>query len=184
MIKRTVIALALICSTAFAADTKPSTASIQELLNVTQAHKLLDSVSSQVDGMMRNMMAQATQGQKPTPAQAKAFETMRTKMSALMKEELSWSKYEPLFIKIYSESFTQEEINDIIAFYHTPGGQALVKKMPVVMQKTMQLVQQQMGPMMPKIQAIAQECQAELKADEAAAASATPATAPEPAAAK
>ncbi len=62
MIKRTIIALALVCSTAFAADTKPSAASIQELLNVTEAHKLLDSVTAQIDGMMRNAMVQATNG--------------------------------------------------------------------------------------------------------------------------
>jgi hypothetical protein len=184
MIKRTVIALALICSTAFAADTKPTPASIQELLNVSGAHKLLDSVATQVDGMTKNMMAQATQGQKPTPAQAKAFESMQAKMTALMKEELSWSKYEPIFIQIYSESFTQEEIDGIIAFYRTPGGQALVKKMPVVMQKTMQMVQQQMGPLMPKIQAIAQECQAELKAAEQAPVAPAPAAEPQPATAK
>jgi hypothetical protein len=168
MIKHIVLALTLICSAAFAADTKPSTASVQELLKVTETHKLLDSVTAQIDGMMKNMMAQATQGQAPTPAQTKAFESMQNKMAGLMKEELSWEKYEPMFIKIYNESFTQEEIDNIIAFYRTPGGQALVKKMPVVMQRTMQLVQQQMGPMMQKFQAIAQECQAEVQAAAAA----------------
>jgi len=183
MIKRTVIALALICSTAFAADTKPSTASLQELLKVTESAKLLDGVAAQIDGMMKNMAAQATKGQTPTPAQAKAFETMQGKMAGLMKEELSWAKYEPIFIQVYGESFTQEEIDSMIAFYHTPGGQALVKKMPVVMQRTMQIVQQHMGPMMQKFQAIAQESQAEMQGASAPAAAA-PAATPEPAAAK
>jgi hypothetical protein len=176
MIKRTLITLALVCSTAFAVDTKPSAASIQELLKVTEAHKLLDSVTAQIDGMMRNTMAQATKGQAPTPAQAKVFGSMQTKMANVMKEELTWAKYEPIFVQIYSESFTQEEIDSIIVFYRTPGGQALVKKMPVVMQRTMQMVQQQMGPLMQKFQTIAQECQAELKA-----AASTPAAAPAPA---
>ncbi len=100
---------------------------------------------------------------------------MQTKMANVMKEELTWAKYEPMFVQIYSDSFTQEEIDSIIAFYRTPGGQALVKKMPVVMQRTMQMVQQQMGPLMQKFQTIAQECQAELKAAES-----TPAAAPAP----
>jgi len=174
MIKRTVIALALICSAAFAADTKPSTASIQELLKATESHKLLDSVTAQVDGMMKNMMAQATQGQAPSPTQAKAFESMQSKMAGLMKEEMSWEKYEPMFVQIYSESFTQDEIDSMIAFYRTPGGQAVIKKMPMVMQHTMQMVQKQMGPLMQKIQAIAQETHAELQAATPAPTAATP----------
>ena len=57
--KRLLLSLALICSTAFAVDTKPSDASIKELLTVTDSQKVVDGIWGQVDGMMKGMMAQA-----------------------------------------------------------------------------------------------------------------------------
>ena len=66
--KRILLALALACSTAFAADTKPSEASIKELLTLTDAAKMVESIWAQVDGMTQNMLAQSTRGQELPPA--------------------------------------------------------------------------------------------------------------------
>ncbi len=69
-----------------------------------------------------------------------------------------------MYTRIYMESFTQDEVDGMLAFYATPAGQALIKKMPVAMQKTMEAMQQMMGPMMQKLQAIQSESIAELQA--------------------
>lgn len=174
--KRLLLSLALACSTVFAADTKPSEASIKELLTVSEAQKVVDSVMGQIDGMMKNMMDQATNGQPLTAAQQTAFGKYQTKVGALMREELTWAKFEPLYIQIYQASLTQEEVDGIVAFYKTSAGQALVKKMPMIMQKTMTAMPAIMGPIMQKIQPLAQELGAEMQA--AAAAEAPPAPAP------
>ena len=43
-------------------------------------------------------------------------------------------------------------IQGMLAFYRTPAGQAVIEKMPLVMQNTMQAVQERMGAMMPAMQ--------------------------------
>jgi len=179
--KRILLALALACSTAFAADTKPTEASIKELLALTDAAKLIDSIWAQVDGMTQNMLAQSTRGQE-LPAEAKAvIEKLRTDSMALARDEFSWAKMEVIYNKIYQDSFTQEELDGMIAFYKTPAGQAVIKKMPVVMQASMQELQKSMGPFMQKLQQLQLQAMTELKAIEQA--KAAPAPAAEPAAA-
>jgi hypothetical protein len=120
-------------------------------------------MTGQMDEMMKNAMQQALQGQTVTPKQQKVIDDMQTKTVAVLKEELNWESLEPLYIQIYSESFSQEEIDGMLTFYETPAGQALIKKMPVVMQKSMVEMQKRMGTLMQKLQKIQQDALSELK---------------------
>ena len=160
--KRLVLALALACSTAFAAQ--PSDASINELLTLAEAPKMIDGMMGQVDGMIQQSINQSAQGQQVTPAQQAAIDKYKAKTVAIMREELAWTKMQPLYTRIYRESLTQEEIDGMIAFYKTPAGQAMVKKLPALMQKVMAELPAMMNPMMQKIQAAAQEFAAEMQA--------------------
>ena len=164
VMKRLVLSLALVCSSVFAAGTQPSEASIKELLALSDAPKVIDAVMSQVDGMMQQMIAQATQGHAPTPAQQAAVDKYVAKAKSIMTEELTWAKLEPVYLRIYSESLNQAEVDGIIAFYKTPAGKAMVAKMPLLAQKTMAEMPGMMNGMMQKIQAAAQEFATDLQA--------------------
>jgi hypothetical protein len=169
MTNRIPIVVALFCSIAlsvgFAADNPPSEASIKQLLEVGQAHKLTDETIAQMDAYMRQTMQQATQGQQIPPEIQKDIEGREAEMMAAMKEVLDWNKLEPMYVRIYQKSFTQGEVDGMIAFYKTPTGQALLTKMPVVMQNTMNEVQQMMQPMMQRLQRMQQEVVAEIQAE-------------------
>lgn len=138
--------------------------SVRQLLAVTQARKLVDNMLSQMDGMMNNSLQQALRGKAPTPQQQDALNNMRSKMTALIHQELTWESLEPLYLRLYQESFTEDEVKGMLAFYNTPAGQAVINKMPVLMQKTMLEMQAKMGALMPKIQKIQQEFASEMQA--------------------
>lgn len=161
--KYLLLLLVFLAAPAFAAEAPASDESIKRLLVVTNAKKISDDMMSQMDTGMRNAVKQALQGKTVTPEQKKAFDTMQDKIDALLKQELSWEKLEPLYVQIYRDSFTQEEISGILAFYETPVGQALIKKMPLVMQKSMEDMQKRMGELVPKLQKIQQETLMQLK---------------------
>jgi len=78
---------------------------------------------------------------------------------------LDWTKLEPMYIRIYQKTFSQEEVDGMIAFYKTPGGQAVVSKMPTAMQNTMDEMQQMMAPVMQSMQRMQQDVIAELKTE-------------------
>jgi hypothetical protein len=69
-----------------------------------------------------------------------------------------------MFIDIYKRSFTQGEIDGMLSFYKTDAGKALISKMPVVMQNSMQAMQSKMATTMPQIQQLQRETIEKLKA--------------------
>jgi len=71
---------------------------------------------------------------------------------------------EPVYIKLYEDSFSQAEIDGLAAFYRSPTGKAVVLKVALVMQNLMTLVQQRMARLIPKIQQMAQETASQIKA--------------------
>jgi hypothetical protein len=143
----------------------PSEASVKQLLEVARARKLIDSVMAQMDNLMQQSIAQATQGQKIPPKVQKNIEARQTETVAMMKELLDWAKLEPMYVRSYQKTFSQEEVDGMVAFYKTPAGQAVIRKMPKVMQNTIEEMQQMMGPVMQKIQKTQQDVVAEMKAE-------------------
>ena len=167
MLKRVLVLLTLFYPVAFAAETRPGEDSIKQLLEVAQVHQLVDSMKVQMDGFMKNAMQQATQGQSVSPRIQKDIDKRQSELMTVLNEELAWEKLEPLYIRVYRQSFSQEEVDGLIAFYKTPTGQAMINKMPVVMQNTFNELQQRMGPMMRRIQRMQQEVVAEIQAEKA-----------------
>jgi hypothetical protein len=147
-----------------AADAPPTDASVKHLLTAMHASKMMDSVWTQMDGAMKSSIQQATAGQPLNDAQKAIVDNMSGQMVRIFRESMSWDKLEPIFIRVYQKSLTQHEVNGIAAFYATPDGQAMLDKMPVIMQNTMQEMQAPMREMMPKIQALARESTEKLKA--------------------
>jgi len=175
MIKRIIPVILLCGSIAIAADNPspassapsnpPSEASIKQLLEVAQARKLVDSVMAQMDNLMQQTIAQATRGQKIPAKVQKDIDQQRAEMVTMMKELLDWTKLEPMYVRIYQKTFSQQEIDGMIAFYKTPAGQAVLSKMPTAMQNTIDEMQQLMGPVMQKMQKMQQDVVAGMKAE-------------------
>ena len=153
-----------------------SEASIKELLELTHARRLVEGLMPQLQNFAAGIARQASQSQKLTDAQKKAFDDAQAANLAVYKQELSWDRLEPMYIEIYEKSFTQGDIDGIVAFYKTPAGQALLDKLPLVIKNTMSALQQRTAPMAQRIQ---KETQDALKA----AVAANPAPAPAAAAA-
>lgn len=162
-----VISLAVCSSLTFAADTPPSEASIRQLLEVSQTHKLLDDMMKQMDQVMNQMMQQVTQGQPVSPTVQKQIDSGKGEAMSMVKEILDWHKLEPLYIRVYQKSFTQQEVNDLIAMYKTPGAQALINKMPMVVQNTMTEMQPLMQPIIQRMQRTQQQVMAQIQAEKA-----------------
>jgi hypothetical protein len=176
MIKRILLILSLCGTVTYAADSPspgsvatsgvPSEASIKQLLDTAQVRKLLDSVMTKMDTLLQQTIKQTTQGRKISPKIQKDIDTQQAEVTAMLKDMLDWKKLEPLYVRVYQKSFTQEEVDGMIAFYKTPAGQAVINKMPVVMQNTMNEMQQMMTPVIQKMQKMQQDVTAEMKAED------------------
>jgi hypothetical protein len=153
----------------YAADNAPSEESIKRLLEVAQTHKAVDTRMSQFDLRLKAVMQQVAQGQPVSPELQEIFDRCRSDVVVIMREEFTWDKLEPIYVRIYQKSFTQSDIDSMIAFYKnkTPVSQATINKMPLVTRNTEDELQKIMSPVMQRIQRMQVEASAEIRAEKA-----------------
>ena len=138
----------------FAQDAKLGAreAKVEQLLTLT-------GVESQTDKMMDQMFKMAVANfptDAPPEVRAK-LEEMQKKVFALISERMSWQKMKPVYVKLYAEVYTDEELDGMIAFFSSPAGRSMTAKSPILMQRSMQVVQSLMGEVLPEIKRITAE---------------------------
>ena len=153
--KKILLAMALMASVhAFAQSPPPSEASVRELLEVTNGKSVLEGAWNQLDGLMEKAMKDAIGNKPVTAKQEKIMAAMRAETVDLIRSEMSWDKMEPMYIRQYSQTFSQAEIDGMLAFYKSDAGKAVTAKMPQLVQILMQDVLSLLQGTMPKIRAI------------------------------
>ncbi len=148
----------------FAQDQPASEASVRELMAITNSKALMEQMYAQVDGLMESVMKDALAGKTLTPEQDKIAAEMRAKMVAVLREDMGWDDLEPHYLELYTSTFSQAEVDGMNAFYKSPAGQAVIGKMPQMMQSLMKLVMERMQVVMPKVKAIGDEYAGKLRA--------------------
>ena len=128
----------------------------EELLNVMNAKAGFEKSFAMVKQMMSSQISKMEQaeGQTNTPSNVSG---QMDKMMALITQEISWDKMKDDYIALYADTFTEDEMKGIIAFYKSPAGQSFTKKQPELMRRSMELSQKLMMQIMPKIQAMTKE---------------------------
>ena len=128
----------------------------EELLNVMNVQ---DSIEKSF-AMMKQMIPAQTEkimqaaGQTNMPSN---MSSQTDKMMDMMTQALSWDKMKDDYITLYAETFTEDEMKGMIAFYKSPAGQAFIKKQPELMKRSVELSQKKMLKLMPQIQALTQK---------------------------
>lgn len=164
--KKSFIALLLVLSSSFAVlaqSPAPVRPDIEELLVVTRSEKSFETMLEQMKTVLPQIMASATGGQTIPADQTAKLKEVQDKLLALIMEEMSWKKMKPQIAGIYAESLTPEEVKGMTEFYKSPAGQAVLNKMPVIMQKTLQMQQKMMVDLMPKIRSLVETETKDLK---------------------
>ena len=84
-------------------------------------------------------------------------------MTGVIFREFEWKKIKDDYIDIYTNTYKEEELNELINFYTSPLGIKMIEKTPVLTQQAMQISQNIIKTTTPEIQDIAKEMMNELK---------------------
>jgi hypothetical protein len=112
------------------ADDASKTAKVEELFKVAHIDQLSTQVMQQTFDQINSGMTQQMMGIKLTPEQQKRADEFSTKVQKLIADGLGWKNLEPGYAKLYEATYTENEIDGILAFYKSPSGQAMVEKSP------------------------------------------------------
>ncbi len=152
------ITLALALAFSLQAQAAPaSQASVEKTLDLMHAEQSVEAIWGPVEANMRQTIAKSHGETPATPEQQAAEDRVIQRAMDLMHQEMNWGKMKPQYVKMYADTFTQEEIDGLNAFYSSPAGQAYLAKMPLLMQHSMQLMQVQMQTLMPRMMQIMQD---------------------------
>src|ERR1700744_35272 len=128
------------------ADDACEIAKIHELLKLTKVEQNLEQIKS---GIFQQMFPV-----KLTPDQNAQVDSLADKVAAVMAKALSWHDLEPEYSKLYAETFTEQQIDDLLAFYRSPTGLVIVDKMPVLLKQSTVFFQQRMAAVNPELQSL------------------------------
>ena len=148
----------LVAFVAFSARAAPASAeSIERLLQVMQVQAQLETMYAQILPAMQSSMRQMLTAQLRSDQAARMLDAVQPRVNALVLEQMSWARLKPAFARIYAEAFSQEEVDGLIAFYQGPIGSALISKTPQLMQRSTEVMQERMGPMLQQVVQITKE---------------------------
>ncbi len=123
-------------------------AAADKLLRTLNIDENMKMAFRQMERMQEQMIARDA---KSPEEKAKAETAMKAAMRST-EEEFSWDKIGPMFVDVYAEVFTKEELEQLTNFYESPIGQKFVEKQPQLQVATMKRMQALMKEIMPKIQ--------------------------------
>lgn len=137
----------------------------REVIAAMQADKMFDGMAAQMKQMAMQM--------SPLPADATPEQKARAEKFLGRVMDLSMNSAKAMIAQmdqVYAELFTEGELKAIKAFYFSSEGQSMLAKTPQAMQRLMPSIQAMQRDLMPKLQQLTQEFQAEEAAAKAAAA--------------
>jgi hypothetical protein len=155
----------------FAQAATPSDESVTQLLILQEVDKAPAKIKEQLNELTAATVNQVALNRFFLSAEEKAaIKTFQEKSEAVSSEldaRLDFEKLKPIYLKIYKDHFTEEEIDQLIALYLTPAGKLLAAKMPLVSQESSNLLQQNVTPLFLRMRQAATEMKQQIEASRA-----------------
>ena len=76
---------------------------------------------------------------------------VRDAVGRIVSDLFRWEELEPDFVRLYTELYTEPELRQIAAVYHTPGGRLLVERAPELSVGAQSIVQERLQAVMPEM---------------------------------
>ncbi|MGE8410221.1 MAG: DUF2059 domain-containing protein [Pseudomonas sp.] len=152
-------AVALVCASGqVPADTASHNASAERFLVLAHADKLPTPIYMQV----QQMFGQRFQQTKAPESKKAVLDSYLSKANAALDSSIGWNKLKPDMIKLYTATFSESELKDLVAFYESPLGKKVLEKMPQVTQQSAQLTQQKLESAVPVVNKLLDDMTKEL----------------------
>jgi hypothetical protein len=132
------------------ADEASRRAKAEEILTLLR----MDRMSTQLmDNILRQttaITAQKSGGNMTATIQA-ALADFQKKLVAVIEPQVGWKAVEPEYVKQYVDTFTDEELDAMLAYYKSPAGTAFLTKMPAIDKQVNQTVQSKIAALTPQV---------------------------------
>jgi hypothetical protein len=141
-------ALLIVCGSAeVLADAKSHAADAERFLLVAHADKLVVPVYAQVQQMFAQRFAES----KAPQSEKAVLETYQAQANTALDQAVGWDQLKPDMIKLYTSTFNEQEMQELIRFYESPVGKKVLEKMPTLTAQSALLTQSKLESAVPKV---------------------------------
>jgi uncharacterized protein len=148
------LTVAMVCQHSPYADTTSKARKVREMLVALHLEQMTNRIERAQEDRVEAISQQQLAGATLDADQKKAYDEFRAKVVELLRSSASWKALEPDFVKLYSDAYTEEEIDGILAFYGSPVGRAMLAKAPQLTEQSIAISQRRMTELAPKVQAL------------------------------
>jgi uncharacterized protein len=145
-----VFAFLLCLPLAARADDASHRAKAKEMIEILHMERMVSSLMDNAMKQTTSVTAQRYGGQMPPDVQV-SLANFQKKLATLMEPQVGWTGVEPEFIRLYTETFTEEQLDQMLAFYRSPTGKALVEKQPMINEEAAKLLQARAATLQPQV---------------------------------
>ncbi len=150
--KLTLLPAILFCAVLLAhADDASKMAKIQEFFKVSKMDQLTADVMKQTMDRVNSGMTEQLLGTKFSPDQQQRLDQFKDKIAKVVEGALSWDNLEPEYAKLYASAYTEQQIDDILVFYKSPTGQAMIEKTPLLLKQATAISQDRLATVIPEL---------------------------------
>lgn len=125
------IALALCLPLTARADDASLHAKAKELVTLLHTDRMVGQLAENMKKRTQDA-AQKAIGAHPTAENTARLADFNKKVSDTVDATIGWQSLESSFTDVYAKTFTEDELNSIIAFYKSAAGIAFLEKTPSV----------------------------------------------------
>jgi hypothetical protein len=136
------------------ADEASKTAKVKELFAVMHMEHSLDRMRSAMEQQVQATAKNAPGTENMTPEKKKMQQEFVENSMKVVDANFGWAVVEPAYVKLYSDAYTEAELDGILTFYKSPAGQAMLTKTPQVSAGVMQIVHGGMDGFQPKMRGL------------------------------
>lgn len=127
--------IALIWSISSLAESDSHRQAVEKLFELTH-------MQQKIEVSVNNVLALQLQ-------QTPALSEHEDLLTSFLEKNIGWTGMKDNLISMYMDAFTEQELNNINAFYSTPDGQKLIQRLPELIQQrdrlAMQRIQENIG---------------------------------------
>jgi hypothetical protein len=151
--KTTILVIGLIVLAPFSAWGDEKAELAKEIMELTNAERMMEQVKNQVMQMQDHVIAQMD---IPEDRKEAALQFQK-KIYAKIFETLNFEKMQNEYLDLYTDVYTLDELRGIVGFYKSPVGKSMLAKQPMVLKKSMEMTQNKMNELIPELKKMYEE---------------------------
>jgi hypothetical protein len=164
--KRWIVVLVMLLAVAPAmrADEVSKRAKVQDLFVTMHMDRTMAQMMDLVMKQVHQMTGAMPGADQMTAEQKKLIDDFQKRVEVMVTDSMGWKALEPEYVTLYANTFSEEEIDGLLAFYKSPVGQTFLDKTPELTTKGGAIAQAKMAEVQPKLNAMLEDMMKQIMA--------------------